>query len=79
VAGEGEVARRILATVLLGYDMFDMKREERIVVLVKAAVFATTACPPPYQFARESIHYDLALRRARALAWRIATILAAMT
>src|SRR5689334_3863828 len=79
VTGQGQIAGGILTPVLPGHDMFDVKREERVVVLVQTAVFAAAPRPPSYQFAGEGIHYELAVRRARALAWRIATTLAAMT
>ncbi len=79
VAAESQVAGVISTLVLLGDDMLDVKREEGIVVLVQPAVFAAPIGSSPYQFSGGGADHDGFARRARAFAWRIATIFAAMT
>ena len=58
-------------------DMLDMEGEERIVVLVKATIFTASPCSAADQLARNCVDHE-EVSRARALAWRMATTLAAM-
>jgi hypothetical protein len=74
VAGQGQVTRGVGSPVLFGDDVLNMEREKGIVVLVQASVFAAVPCPLPDQFPREFVHYEPVASRARALAWRMATI-----
>lgn len=79
VTGKGQVAWRIRTSVLTGDDVFDVECEERIIALMELAVFATLPRAPSDQVPRCCIHHEEARSRARALAWSIATMFAAMT
>jgi hypothetical protein len=79
VAGQRQVVRGVPAPVLLGNDVFDVEGEKRVVVLVQPAVFAAVGRPATHQFSRGLVHQEAEVSWARALAWRIATMSAAMT
>lgn len=79
VTGQGQIAWRIRTTMLTGNDVFDVEGEERVIVLMELAVFAALPRALPDQFSRGSVHHEEARSRARALAWRMATMFAAMT
>lgn len=67
------------ASMLMGDDVFNVKREAGIIVLVEPAVFAALLRSPSNQFPRRRIHHESVWSRVRALAWRMATTFAART
>ena len=79
VTGQGQITWRIRTSVLTGDDVFDVEGEERIIVLMELAVFAALLRALPDQISRRCVHHEEARSRARALAWRMATMFAAMT
>ena len=79
VTGEGQVAHCVHASVLLGNDVLDVKREEGIVVFVKTAVLTAAPSAAAHPLPRDEIDHAERASRARALACRMATMLAAMT
>src|ERR1043166_2385863 len=64
----------VIAAMLPGDDVLDVEAEIGVLILVQAAVLATTLCPGPDQSPRSGIHQRLCwcLRKFRALACRIA-------
>src|SRR5262245_32130935 len=66
VATPGKVRRIVVAIMLLGNDVLDMKNVG-IVVLMNVAILAPAAGTLPDQASRGGIHQDC-LRRRRALA-----------
>lgn len=65
--------------MLAGDNVLDVEREEWIVLLVELAVFAALTRAPSDQIPSGCIHHEEARSRALALAWRMATMFAAMT
>jgi hypothetical protein len=56
-----------------------MSAADRIIGHVAGAVFAAVVRPPPHRYRRGRVHQQPLWSRARALAWRMATMPAAMT
>lgn len=79
VAGKGQIAWGIRTAVLTSDNVFDLEWEERIILLMEPAVFAASPGALPDQFPRRCIHHEETRSRDRALAWRRATMFAAMT
>ena len=81
MAGESQIFHGVLAAMLLGDDMFDVKRHRRLVVTMEMAVFALTARTCNDKPAQRRIHQDVRWRASqpRALAWRTETMSTACT
>jgi hypothetical protein len=79
VTGKCQVAQGITPPVLLGDDVFDVEDGQRVVSLVEAAVFTAVVRSPPDVFLGSCIHHEPFSSRARALAWRMATMPLAIT
>ena len=72
MTSQGEVIGRIVAAVLLGDDVFDVKWDGSLMISVKKAVFAAAAsslCDPPAE-SRVNHAARCFASQARALAWR---------
>src|SRR2546427_12896404 len=68
VTTPSEVRWKIAAMVLLGNDVFDVKRQNRIVVLMHPAIFAAIGCATANQTTNGDFHHDFLASRSRALA-----------
>lgn len=66
---------KVVAVMLLGNDMLDVKGEERLIGLMQATILATPAGPRTHQSADGPIHAGSPLceRRMRDFALRTAT------
>jgi len=73
VAGQREVTWPIGAVVLPGDDMFDVERQQRIVVLMNPAVLTPIASAPPNQASKGGGDHDFLASKSRACACKIAT------
>jgi len=56
VAGESQILRRIITTMLAGDDMLNVKRHQRLMILMKSAVFAPAVRPVYHQLAQHRLH-----------------------
>jgi hypothetical protein len=72
MTGKRKILGRILPAVLSGNNVFDVERRQRLEIVMKPTVFASSASPLLHQPAQSRVH-QVALRLAsqiRALAWR---------
>lgn len=65
VAGQSQVLKVIVAAMLPGNDVFDMKAEERLVRLVEVAILAAISRAIAYKVGCSNVHF-----RSRSRLWR---------
>ena len=68
-----KIGGAVASVVLFRDDVFDVKREQWVVVLVYPAIFTAIASPSANQASNGSIHQEFLARRSRAFACKIAT------
>jgi hypothetical protein len=57
-AGEGEIFERVISFVLTGYDMFNLQRDNRLVIAMEVTIFTPVAGALDYESSTRGVHQD---------------------